>query len=108
MTTCAVARLWQEDVADIKVAIEALLAVQTPVDAEAAITSSRPISAGVIATGALTFAVANSGSGAGTFNGASLPAGAALNFEPIPGYLYPAVGYDATGTTFILEVVRPA
>lgn len=59
-----------------------------------------------IATGAKYIHVENTGAAVGTWNGASIPAGVAIPHPTNGKDTLPAIAYDATGTTFVITVIR--
>lgn len=61
---------------------------------------------GSIAAGATFVSVLNNGTADGVLLGGPLPAGATLTLPTIAGGQYGAISYDATGTSFIIQVNR--
>lgn len=60
--------------------------------------------AGSIPVGSIRGSVFNAGSAAGVWNGISLPTGVGVPWEEVGNRdTYAAIGYDATGTTFLIE-----
>lgn len=60
--------------------------------------------AGSIPVGSIRGSVFNAGSAAGVWNGISLPTGVSVPWEEVGNRdTYAAIGYDATGTTFLIE-----
>ena len=60
--------------------------------------------AGSIPVGSIRGSVFNVGSAAGVWNGISLPTGVGVPWEEVGNRdTYAAIGYDATGTTFLIE-----
>lgn len=62
-------------------------------------------SSGTITAGAYEVSVANIGTAAGTLLGTSFPKNAIATFS-VPGATLAEIAYDATGTTFLISVIR--
>lgn len=60
---------------------------------------------GTVAAGAFSISVANVGSAAGTLGGVSIPAGTTINWSAEFNNYLAAIGFDATGTTFIITTI---
>jgi hypothetical protein len=63
---------------------------------------SNTSTSGTVAVGKSAVSFYNSGAAAGILLGASLPAGASVNFTAPAGQTLSSITYDATGTTFLI------
>jgi hypothetical protein len=68
------------------------------------VTSIAATSTGTVAAGAFSVSVFNNGGIAGTWNGVTLPVRVSKTHEPVANGVYSAIAYDATGTTFLIDI----